>query len=415
MPRALHVHPTDLVGYSRLTIDAILGVSGVVETAHRNIASAPSMFGPLAPGPTTGITGLVYNSIRGVTALVGTSLQAALTTFAAAYGKSEDSSPEREAVVSALNGAIGDYLFASGNPLAILMRLRRNGQPLTIQKEALARAIPRASGKLLVLVHGLGLNDLQWFRHGHDHGARLARDLGYTALYLHYNSGMHISENGRAFAALLESLVQQWPTSVRELAIIGHSMGGLVIRSACHYGGLAGYRWLRKLRQVVFLGTPHHGAPLERWGNLVNTGLEFSPYTAAFANLGKIRSAGITDLRYGNLLDQDWKGRDRFAHAPDPRLPLALPKGVHWYAIAASKLRREISGRNALGDGIVPVRSALGLHSNPKMTLAFQPSCQWIAYGRNHSDLLSDPAVYRKMRCWLDANGVGTKSTGNKR
>src|SRR5215471_1089602 len=412
MPRTLHVHPADLVGYSRLTIDAILGVSGVVETTHRNIASSPGMFGPLAPGPTTDITGLVYNSIRGVTALVGSSLEAALTTFAAAYGKSENSTPEREAVVSALNGAIGDYLFASGNPLAIPMRLRRNGQPLTIQKDALRVAIPRATGKLLVLVHGLGLNDFQWFRHGHDHGARLARDLGYTAVYLHYNSGMHISENGRAFAMLLESLVEQWPTPIRELAIIGHSMGGLVTRSACHYGEVAGYNWRRKLRQVVFLGTPHHGAPLERWGNLVNTGLEFSPYTAALANLVKIRSAGITDLRYGNLLDQDWKGRNRFTSATDARFHLALPKGLHCYVIAASKLRRATLGSNTAGDGIVPMRSALGLHRNPKMTLAFPQSCQWIAYERNHSDLLSDPAVYRQIRCWLDPKRTKTHPYG---
>ena len=412
MPRTFHVHPADLVGYSRLTIDGILGLSGVVETAHSNIAGSPSMFGPLEKGPTTGITGLVYNSIRGVTALVGSSLEAALTTFAAIYGESGSSTPEREAVVSALNGAIGDYLFASGNPLAILMRLRRKGEPLTIQKHALRGAIPRATGKLLVLVHGLGLSDLRWFRRGHDHGARLARDLGYTALYLHYNSGMHISENGRAFAVMLESLVEQWPTPIRELAIIGHSMGGLVTRSACHYGEVAGYNWPRQLRQVVFLGTPHHGAPLERWGNLVNTGMEFSPYTAALANLVKIRSAGITDLRYGNLLDQDWKGRNRFTRSPDARLPLALPKGVHCYAIAASELRRATPASNALGDGIVPVRSALGLHGNPKMTLAFPQSCQWIVYERNHFDLLSDPAVYGQIRCWLDPKRTKTHPHG---
>jgi len=205
MPKTPHVHPADLVGYSRLTIDGILGLSEAVETAHRNIAASPGKFGPPAQGPTSGITGLVYNSIRVVTALVGSSLQPALTTFAAAYGKSENSTPEREAVVSALNGAIGDYLFASGNPLAILMRLRRNGQPLTIQKEALTGAIPRASGKLLVLVHGLGLSDLRWSRPGHDYGARLARDLGYTALYLHYNSGMHISERTRVCRVARES------------------------------------------------------------------------------------------------------------------------------------------------------------------------------------------------------------------
>ena len=114
------------------------------------------------------------------------------------------------------------------------------------------------------------MNDLQWKRKGHDHGAALARDLAYTPVYLHYNSGLHISTNGRAFAELLEALVRLWPVPLTELVLIGHSMGGLVARSACHYGALARHEWLRRLDKLVFLGTPHHGAPLERGGNWVD-------------------------------------------------------------------------------------------------------------------------------------------------
>lgn len=123
-------------------------------------------------------------------------------------------------------------------------------------------------------------------------------------------SGLHIPTNGREFADLLEALITCWPVPVEELAIIGHSMGGLLARSAWHYGNAAGHDWSRHLNKLVFLGTPHHGAPLERGGNWVDIVLGASPYTAPFARLGRIRSAGITDLRHGYLLDEDWEGRE---------------------------------------------------------------------------------------------------------
>jgi hypothetical protein len=176
-------------------------------------------------------------------------------------------------------------------------------------------------------------------------------------------------------------------------------MGGLVARSAYFYGIEARHAWPHYLRRLIFLGTPHHGAPLERVGNLVDVGLALSPYSAPFARLGKIRSAGITDLRYGNLLDEDWQGFDRFAHSDDLRHPLPLPEAVSSYAIAANV------GKNPdrlFGDGIVPVASALGHHKNPALALSFDPSRQWIAQGINHWDLLGHPKVHRKIRSWME-------------
>jgi hypothetical protein len=282
------------------------------------------------------------------------------------------------------------------------MRPRRNGRPLKIEKDALFTAIPEANGKLLVLVHGLCRNDLQWAQRDHDHGAALARDLGYTPVYLHYNSGLHISENGQAFADLLETLVKQWPEQLRELVIVAHSAGGLVSRSACHYGTVADHYWRRCLRHLFFLGTPHHGAPLERWGNLVNAHLDLGPFSAPYARLGKIRSAGITDLRYGNVRHEDWQGRDRFALSPDVRTPMPLPTDVRCYAIAAALQKQKGSLRSeVIGDGIVPLDSALGRHQDPAMTLQFARSRQWIGYEMNHSDLLCHPAVYKRIRRWL--------------
>ena len=133
------------------------------------------------------------------------------------------------------------------------------------------------------------------------------------------------------------------------------------------------------------MGTPHHGAPLERVGNWVGTPLDKLTVTRPFAKIGQIRSAGITDLRYGNVLETDWQEADRFERAPDARQPLPLPAGVACYAIAATTLAhgggpmapaREALSRKMVGDGLVPLQSALGLHEQPGRCLAFAPDKQ---------------------------------------
>ena len=188
-------------------------------------------------------------------------------------------SPRREALLAAVNGVLGDYLIADQNPLAIPMRLRQNGEALDLTREALASRFVNSDGRLLILAHGLCMNDLQWLRDGHDHGAGLAKEFGYTALYLNYNTGRHISSNGHEFAATLEQLIKAWPVPVRELVIVGHSMGGLISRSACHYAEEAGHAWPEVLKKMVFLGSPHHGAPMERAGNRANLLVGISPYS----------------------------------------------------------------------------------------------------------------------------------------
>jgi hypothetical protein len=375
---------------------------------HLTVARRPGILGTPRPGRARGIAGLVYRTIRGTTGLVGGGIDAILARLLPLLDEVSPSR-RREAVLAALNGVLGDYLAASSNPLAIPMRLRRNARPLQLDRQALAAAIGQPSARVAVLAHGLCLNDLQWHRQGHDHGAALARDLGYTPVYLHYNSGLHVSVNGRAFAGLLEVLLEQWPVAVKELVLIGHSMGGLVSRSACHHGALAGHDWPKRLRKLVFLGTPHHGAPLERGGHWVDVILGISPYTAPFARLGKIRSAGVTDLRHGNLLDEDWEGRDRFEHSRDLRRPVPLPEGVRCYAIAATTGKRAGDlGDRLLGDGLVPVASALGRHADPRRALSFPEARQWIGYGMSHLDLLSRPEVYAQLGRWLATRSART-------
>jgi pimeloyl-ACP methyl ester carboxylesterase len=393
---------TDLRGVSRMAIDATTGLTDLVEALHTRIAGAPAgLGGPVVTGALNGITGLVYKSIRGVTRAVGGGIDAVLAQLGPMLGEM-GSPPAREALVAALNGVLGDYLAETGNPLAIAMQLRRDGKPLELTQEGLAAAIPLPSGKVVVLVHGLCMNDLQWERKGHEHGAALARDLLFTPIYLHYNTGLHTSTNGQAFATMLDALVAAWPVPLEELVIVAHSMGGLVARSAHYTGTAATHDWPRKLCKLVFLGTPHHGAPLERGGHWIHLLLEKTPFTAPFARLGKIRSAGITDLRHGSVLDEDWQGRNRFAYGEDPRRPVPLPEGVRCYAIAATTGKSAGGlGARLLGDGLVPLASALGRHDDPRFALAFPEPNQWIAYDTGHLDLLSQPAVYERIRNWL--------------
>jgi pimeloyl-ACP methyl ester carboxylesterase len=382
----------DLRGGVRLAIDGVGGVTGIVEAMHGRIARGAPPLGTVNDTPTRGITGLVYRSIRGTTGLVGKGLDAALAAAEAlmppssAQGLPEDSLA-REAWVAALNGVLGDHLERTGNPLATPMALRPRG---------VNAAAP--TPHVLVLIHGLCMNDLQWTRNGHDHGQSLGDALGFTPVYLRYNSGRHISTNGGELATLLEETLQRWPVPVETLTIVGHSMGGLVARSAAHQATQARLRWPSWLRKMVFLGTPHHGAPLERGGNWLHRGLGISPYAAPFTRLSGLRSEGITDLRHGNLLEGDWAA-DRFSHR-DQRAVVPLPAGAGCFAVAATLGEAQRSGE-WLGDGLVPVASALGQHAKPTRDLHIPPSQQYIARGVHHLDLLCDSGVYDHVRRWL--------------
>jgi len=398
MPNPPSNMSNDLRGIGNLTIDAILGITDIVEALHQTILSFGGVLFVGNRERTRGITGMVYRNIHTVTEWVGDGMDILLDRLSTRIGE-KPSSPAREAGIAALNGVLGDHLAARDNPLAIPMQFRIDGNSLDSQ--ALLDATQQSNGKLAIMVHGLCMNDRQWQRGGHDHGAMLGRDLGMTPIYLYYNTGLHISENGQHFSDLLEALVELSPQPL-ELFIIAHSMGGLISRSACHYAGIFGYKWLSHLRKLVFLGTPHHGAMLEKGGNWINTLMGISPYSAPFARLGKIRSAGITDMRYGNLTDQDWTDRDRFDSSGDQRTRVALPDGAASYAVAATTGKAPSKWKDGIvGDGLVTLNSALGVHKNPALSLSIPESRQWIGRNMNHMDLLSHPAVYERLRHWM--------------
>lgn len=389
------IRGSDLRGVARLAVTGVLAVTNVVEQLHGTIVRAAWITDARPQRSTLGITGLVYRSIREITGLVGDTLDAALgglqPLLDAVAAPREGAT--RDALVAALNGVIGDHLAATGNPLAMPMALRRHGR--TLPPDA-------PGGRVLLLIHGLCMSDQQWCRRNHDHGAALARALGYRPVYLRYNSGLHISENGRRLARHLERWFHAASEPVTELVVVGYSMGGLLIRSACHYAEQAGYAWPRVLSQIVFLGTPHHGAPMERGGNWLQLTASRSPYGAPLAGLGRLRSAGITDLRHGNLLDEDWRAIDRFAtHTALPTL-VPLRRGVRYAALAGTTGQRDGDlGDRLLGDGLVPVASALGQHRDPGRCVPIEAHRQWIGYGINHLDLLDHRDVYAALRRFI--------------
>lgn len=205
-------------------------------------------------------------------------------------------------------------------------------------------------------------------------GARPWRSLaavhGYTPVHLYYNSGQSIAANGRALSTLLEQLLADWPVPIERVAILGHSMGGLVARSAIASASRQQHAWVEHLDRIVFLGTPHHGAPLERAGHALQTVLGLTPWTAPFVRLGQLRSAGIQDLRHGWIDERGVSGK---------REPIRLPAHIRAHGVAAST--QAIAGKRdhhrARGDGLVPVRSALGLHRDARLGLGIPPATSW--------------------------------------
>lgn len=412
--KSRHVRASDLRAAALLATQATHAIAGITEGVHQSVWRTLGASHGATPAHTSGLTGLVYQGIHGVTALIGRGLASALTRLEPLLQRLEsesDESPERLAVIAALNGVMGDRLAASGNPLALPMTLRLSEQSTQDTKglEAdltLKSAITSAEPKLLLVIHGLCMNDLQWTtqRQGHpvNHASSLAGVLGYTPVYLRYNSGLHVSQNGHALAQQLEALVARWPTALGHISVLAHSMGGLLIRSALFYAEQAGQHWPHLVKHIVFLGTPHHGAPLERAGNWVDELLGSTPYSRPFAKLGQLRSAGVTDLRYGHLLDVDWQGDDRFRRQPDSRQPVPLPEHIACFAVAATNAAKRGSlADRLLGDGLVPLPSALGQHADPARCLVFAPSHQMVLYNTHHMQLLSSPLVTRQLLQWL--------------
>ncbi len=320
--------------------------------------------------------------------------------------------PRARVALGVLNGAHGDLLSERVAGLALPMAVRADGQDVPVEPDALRTAYPAATGRVVVFLHGLVETEDAWSLHAERHhgdpgttyGTLLARDLGYTPVWLRYNTGLRISSNGAQLDALLDALVDAWPVPVRDLVLIGHSMGGLVARSALAQAGdgtAAGQRrWPGLVRDTVTLGSPHLGAPLEQGAHRLASALRKLPETRWLAEQIDARSVGIRDLRHGDLLETDWSAPD--ADAPGARRTrIPLHAGArHFVVLATVGGTHDSRVGRFLGDLLVRPDSAVG-DTGDDDRLAYPEDAVRRLTGLHHFDLLNHPDVYAAIRTWL--------------
>lgn len=365
-----------------------------------------------------GITDGVYDAIRGTArvlfqasdvalreldrsqSILALPAPAALATPPPAVGWQDD-------VVAALSGAVGDHMASRRNPLAIRFGVYHQGRKLGTRRESLSQAYPDATGRIAVFVHGLCGNENVWqyYRQEQDpqsraYGDRLAEDLGFTPVYLRYNSGLHISHNGGLLARMLADLHAHWPCPVQEIALIGHSMGGLVSRSAVEIARRRQADWLGSLSQLICLGSPHLGAPLERVVHLATSAMAHLPLSRPLARLLDSRSLGIKDLRWGYTLDEEWRGHDPDAGWAQDRQQYAPVPGLR-YRFLGTCLHEDPDHpvSRLLGDGLVQVPSSLATD------VAGAEGALRVAL--HHFRLLNHPDVYARLHGWLQDSSSG--------
>lgn len=382
--------PAIIRGLASLGVDATAGITDIVEGMYRNIAAASPVLGQEPDGPARGIAGLVHRCIRESSTAIGGGVDQLLDL--APTTRQMDDNPAHDAWRAALNGVVGDHLHNRNNPLAIPLQFRAHG--LRLDSKQLAAQLPDATDSLLLLAHGLCMNDRQWTREGHSHASAVQQAMACTPIHTWMNTGRPIADNGLELAHAIEALVAAWPVPLRRIQLLGHSMGGLVLRSAIAQAEQLDLRWNKQVTHLVCLGTPHFGAPLERAGHAFNSSALHSPYTAPLGRLGWLRSAGITDLRHGAVLAAASDAPDRFAPGNVPIERVPLPVGIRCSAAAATLGEQNGDWKDrAAGDGLVPVSSALGLCRDADACLDFASENTLVVHRTNHWELLDDGPV----------------------
>ena len=364
-----------------------------------------------------GLTRAIYSGvdrgIRGVAHVAG--IVAAEIWGNEADEPLESRTDSTAAAIAAVNGIYGDELTDHANPLAGAMMIRHEGTSVALTAESLSATFPAATGRVVVFVHGWCLTERSWSRQprqGDDrrsYGERLRADLGFTPITLRYNTGLHISVNGRTLAEILDLVHDQWPVPITELVLVGHSMGGLVARSACHYGAEEQLGWTDAVSRVVCLGSPHLGADIEKGVNAASWALAKLPETRAIAAFLNARSDGVKDLRYGACLDEDWRDADPDEFLQDrcretPFLPHAT------YHFVATTVAPPLLGLIA-GDHLVRPKSAAG--QGKSRSIPFDTEHGLTLTGLHHFDLLNHPSVYAKLRDWLTQSSTRSAGVGD--
>ena len=356
--------------------DGVAIVQGVHHGIARRAFAATGPVGRPAHLAHDAVAGAVYGAVRAAAGAVPAAGGAVAAAVLPAGAPSLATTPAGRAVLGAVNGIIGDTLAERHAPLAFPMTLRVDVPP------------DDATSKVVVFVHGLCETDEAWRPSSTaGFGARL-RALGFTPVYVRYNSGLRVPENGRRLAELLDGLVASWPVAVTEVALVGHSMGGLVARSACHAGG----RWTGLVGHVCCLGTPHLGAPLAQGVHGAAWALGRLPETKALATFLDRRSLGVRDLRHGTVSDD---GSDV------PFLP-----GATYCCIGVTVTR---SPRHPLGRlvGDLLVRSPSARGRSRTRSIEFEVENTAVLGGLHHFDLLTHPTVADQLERWLSRPDCG--------
>lgn len=392
-----------LEGLSQLATSSVSGVAELVQEIHREIFLH---YFPLTKQQANfiwenGITKRLYGLTQRIVHQYGKGLAISFRGLNRYFPVLHEKplTPLMHFVANAVNGVLGDYMLNSHNPLALPMVLYdRYGQ---LQRGEL-------SGRVIILVHGLCMNHLSWAP-GESSG--LGEHILYhqqqaNVLYLNYNTGRRISSNGRTFSNVLEDLIKRNPR-ITTIDLIGHSMGGLVSRSALFYGKQSAYDWINYVENLVCIGSPHQGAVLERLGFMFQEKIGKVPFASVLAQLANMRSAGIIDLRHGSVRDDDWEHLDaKIGQMDDCRKPAPLPSRVNTYLIAGTLERESSSSKTleAIGDYLVSVKSALGDHPHPQFRLKVPEDHKAVFYGLNHFEIQHHPRVREQIIAWLYPN-----------
>ncbi len=391
--------------------EALAATGTLVKDIHEGVASRPfGILGPVAEPARVihdSASRAVYAGVRGglrSLARGGAELAAAR---APVDGAPLSTRPVASLVIGAVNGFYGNHLRSRGNELSLTMEIRHHGAAVPVTADGLARAYPQAAHRIAVFVHGLCGTEATWRlpARGSDrsdrrtYGERLEQDLGFSSVWLRYNTGLHISENGRELCRLLDELVSGWPAEVQELVLVGHSMGGLVARSACHYAQQEERAWTDRVKHVFCLGTPHLGADLEKGANALGSALGRLPETRALARVLNARSVGIKDLRYGSCVDEDWADWDPDEYLHDRCQEVPFLASANYYFVGAM-LRPDAVGR-LVGDLLVRSPSSSGRGNGRGRRIPFEVDNGYELSGLTHLDLLNHPAVYEQLRTWI--------------
>lgn len=313
--------------------------------------------------------------------------------------------------ITALNGVMGHKLEERDSPLAVRMGFYYRNSPMALTRDRFEALDPGATDRLVIFLHGLASHEQLWafpLEAGDggeaSYGSLLMRDHGFTPLYLRYNSGLRVSHNGRLFAALLEELLELYPVPVREVVLVGHSLGGLLIRSACHYGEQSGHRWLNQLSKAIYLGTPHLGIP---WAPLIDRlyaqlASSQHPVARKLHGVYEKRSPSMRDATRAAVTDEHWD-----AEPPTPAGPW-YEGAEHCFVAGSINANPGHPLSFALGDVLVTQGSA---HADSRLQGDKGPPDHVVRRravipGVKHIALVHNAEVYAHIAQWVGEPGT---------